>query len=150
MATKWPGKRRVIGTKVSRIDGPEKATGTAKYSYDINRPGLLHAVMLRCPHAHAKIKSIDTSAAEKTPAFKALHIVSRAGTELFFGGAEVLAIAADTEEHAYDAVRAVKVEYDTSLPFAVKEAETLEKKPKTVGPGANVAKTQSPPKPDTF
>ncbi len=143
MATKWPEKRRVIGTKVSRLDGPAKATGTAKYSYDINRPGLLHAVMLRCPHAHAKIKSIDTSAAEKMPGFKALHLISRAGTELLFAGAEVLAIAADTEEHAIDAVRAVKVEYDTSLPFAVKEADTLAKKPATLGKGSNVMRTQA-------
>src|SRR5262245_27684304 len=142
MATKWPGKRRVIGQKISRLDGPEKATGTAKYSYDINRPGMLHAVILRCPHAHAKVKSIDTSAAEKTPGFKALHRIARAGAELSYAGAEVLAIAADTEEHAYDAARAVKVEYDTSLPFAVKEAETLQKKPSTLGKGANVMKTQ--------
>src|SRR5262245_19240348 len=142
MTTKWPGKRRVIGTKVSRIDGPQKATGTAKYSYDIIRPGLLHAVMLRCPHAHARIKSIDTSAAEKIPGFKALHLVARVGAELFYAGAEVLAIAADTEEHAYDAVRAVKVEYDTSLPFAVKEADVLGKNLKTVGPGVNAGKPQ--------
>jgi xanthine dehydrogenase YagR molybdenum-binding subunit len=142
MATRWPEKRRVIGTKVSRIDGPDKATGTAKYSYDINRPGLLHAVMLRCPYPHARIKSIDTSAAEKTPGFKALHIVRRAGEELFYAGAEVLAIAADTEEHAYDAVRAVKVEYD-QLPFAVKEADALNKKLSTVGPGNNAQKPQT-------
>ena len=63
MATSWPQKRRVIGTKVRRLDGPAKATGTAKYSYDINRPGLLHAVMIRSPYAHAKIKSIDTAMA---------------------------------------------------------------------------------------
>ena len=53
----WPKKRRLLGTKVPRLDGPEKATGRAKYSYDINRPGMLHAEILRSPHAHAKIKS---------------------------------------------------------------------------------------------
>jgi CO/xanthine dehydrogenase Mo-binding subunit len=67
MGTAWPEKRRVVGTKVPRLDGPAKSTGKAKYSYDINRPGMLHAVMLRSPYAHAKIQSIDTTAAEKMP-----------------------------------------------------------------------------------
>lgn len=122
MAIKWPENRRVIGTKVPRLDGPEKSTGKAKYSFDINRPGLLHAVMVRCPHAHAKIKKLDTSEAEKTPGFKALYLIAKEGQELFYAGDEILAIAADTEEHALDASRAVKVEYDV-LPFSVKEDE---------------------------
>src|SRR5262249_48473946 len=133
MATKWPEKRRLIGQKTPRIDGPEKATGKAKYSFDIKRPRPLHAGLIRCPHAHAKIKSIDTSAAEKTPGFKALHIIKRAGEELYFAGDEVLALCADTEEHAHDAARAVKVEYDV-LPFTVKEADALAKDNGTVSP----------------
>src|SRR5438876_7568181 len=124
MAEGWPKKRRLLGTKVQRLDGPEKATGKAKYSYDINRPGMLHAVMLRCPHAHARVKSIDTAAAEKMPGVKAVHLVVKAGAELYYAGDEVLAIAADTEERALDAVRAVKVEYD-KLPFLVKEEDAL-------------------------
>src|SRR5262245_31391591 len=108
MATHWPKNRRVIGKKHSRLDGPEKATGRAKYSNDMNRPGLLHAVMLRSPHAHAKIKSIDTSAAEKAPGFKALVIIANAGAEVIYAGQEILALAADTEEHAHDALRLVK------------------------------------------
>ena len=67
MANSWPKERRLIGTKVQRLDGPEKSTGTAKYSYDINRPGMLFAKMLRSPYAHCKIKSLDTSAAEASP-----------------------------------------------------------------------------------
>src|SRR5437588_594618 len=122
MATSWPKKRRLIGTKAPRLDGPDKATGKAKYSYDINRPGMLHAVMLRCPHAHARVKSIDTTAAEKMPGVKAVHLIIKAGAELYYAGEEVLAIAADTEERALDAVRAVKIDYD-KLPFLVKEAD---------------------------
>src|SRR5262245_24106842 len=82
MAEGWPKKRRLLGTKVKRIDGPDKATGRAKYSYDINRKGMLHGIMLRCPHAHAKIKSFDASAARQTPGFKALVVlgVSKTGT----------------------------------------------------------------------
>ncbi|MCI0379184.1 MAG: xanthine dehydrogenase family protein molybdopterin-binding subunit [Gemmataceae bacterium] len=118
----WPTTRRVIGTKVSRLDGPEKATGRAKYSYDINRPGMLHARILRCPHAHARIKSIDTAALEKVAGFRAFHIVRNAGFECRFAGDEVLGVCADTEEHAEDCLRAVRVDYDV-LPHAVKEAD---------------------------
>src|SRR6476620_8613852 len=71
----WPKKRRLLGTRVRRLDGPAKATGRAKYSYDVNRPGMLHGKILRSPHAHAKIKSIDTSALRQVPGFKALVIL---------------------------------------------------------------------------
>ncbi|MFN4258414.1 MAG: xanthine dehydrogenase family protein molybdopterin-binding subunit [Gemmataceae bacterium] len=120
----WPKQRRLIGKDVQRVDGPEKSTGTAKYSFDINRPGMLHAQILRCPYAHAKIKKIDTSAAEKIPGFAALHMIASEGAELDYAGAEVLAIAADTEEHVQDALRAVRVEYEV-LPFLVKEEDAL-------------------------
>ena len=128
----WPQNRRVIGTKVPRLDGPVKATGRAKYSYDINRPGLLHARILRCPHAHARVLNIDTSACERTPGFRALLKLVRdeannwiaRGDEVFFAGAELVAVAADTEEHAEDALRAIRVVY-AELPHLVKENETL-------------------------
>src|SRR5215831_18296574 len=72
----WPKKRRLLGTKIRRLDGPAKATGRAKYSYDVNRPGMLHGKILRCPYAHAKVKSIDTSAAKQTPGFKAIAFIN--------------------------------------------------------------------------
>jgi xanthine dehydrogenase YagR molybdenum-binding subunit len=75
MVTHWPKKRRIIGTRVRRIDGSAKSTGKARYSFDINSPGMLHAVMVRSPHAHAVVLNIDSSAAEKVPGFKALHRV---------------------------------------------------------------------------
>src|SRR5687768_6474227 len=78
MAEGWPKKRRILGTKVKRLDAPEKATGRAKYSYDVNRPGMLHGAILRSPHAHAKIKSLDTSAAKATPGLKALAMIAGA------------------------------------------------------------------------
>src|SRR5437660_5373272 len=107
MAISWPKERRVIGTKVTRLDGPDKATGRAKYSFDINRPGMLHASILRSPYAHAKVKAIDTSVAEKMPGVKAVHVVAEPGKELFFAGDEIVGIAADTEEHLADAIRAI-------------------------------------------
>src|SRR5437764_9789820 len=109
MPNTWPKERRIIGTKIQRLDGPDKSTGRAKYSFDINRPGMLHARILRCPYAHAKINSIDTSAAEKVAGFKALHLQVKPGTELYYAGEEILGIAADTEEHAADALQAIKI-----------------------------------------
>jgi xanthine dehydrogenase YagR molybdenum-binding subunit len=127
----------VIGTKVQRLDGPDKATGRAKYSFDINRPGMLHARILRCPHAHARVTRIDTSAAEKVPGYRAQYIIATPGSpsaELFFAGAEVIAIAADTEEHAEDVLRAIRVDYET-LPFQVKEQDALRNPVRTVAGG---------------
>src|SRR5437867_1729252 len=62
----WPAadKRTHIGKRIDRIDGPAKATGAAKYSYDQNRPGMLWATVLTSPHAHAEITDIDVSAAK--------------------------------------------------------------------------------------
>jgi xanthine dehydrogenase YagR molybdenum-binding subunit len=145
MAT-WPKERRLIGTKVPRVDGPDKATGTAKYSFDINRPGMLHAKMLRCPHAHARLKSLDTSAAEKAPGFKAIHVIARQGQEFYYAGEEVLGLAADTEEHALDALRLVKVEYEV-LDHLVKEEDALKATRATVAKG-NVAKAGADTKGD--
>src|SRR6478735_3810438 len=116
--TAWPEKRRLHGKNLPPADGPLKSTGRAKYSFDINRPGMLHAVMLRSPYAHCKATKIDTTAAEKMPGVKAIHLIVKDGAELYFAGDEVLALAADTEEHARDAVRAVKVDYEV-LPFLV-------------------------------
>ena len=105
MANTWPKERRLIGKEIQRLDGADKATGTAKYSFDINRPSMLHARILRSPHAHATVKALDTSAAEKLPGVKAVHVIAGVGKELFYAGDEIVALAADTEEHAADAVQ---------------------------------------------
>lgn len=218
MAEGWPKKRRLLGTKIKRLDGPDKATGRAKYSYDVNRKGMLQGVVLRCPHPHAKIKSIDTTAARKMPGVKAVLVIgvsrtgivsaidgnklvctvpapkkkdkekdkkgnqpdpkkeepkkdetftvtitptvtlirknqvvkladlkagdpvfveaeqAAVGRELFFAGDEVAAVAADTEEHARDAARAINIEY-TELDFMATEAEVLKDPKKKTTPG---------------
>src|SRR5881398_2366591 len=126
MATSWPKKRRLLGTKINRLDGPDKSTGHAKYSFDINRPGMLHARILRCPHAHAKIKSLDLGPAENMRGVKAVIVIAaaKAGKELFYAGDEVAALAAETEEQARDALRAIKVEYDV-LDHIVQEDDAI-------------------------
>jgi xanthine dehydrogenase YagR molybdenum-binding subunit len=117
---KWPpaGKRFLIGKSFTRLDGPAKSSGRAKYAYDINRPGLLHGKMVLSPYAHAKVKSIDTSAAEKMPGVRAVVVMFEPGKELLWAGQEIVALAADTEEQARDAARAVKIDYEV-LPHLV-------------------------------
>ncbi len=126
---KWPEpeKRSLIGKRISRVDGPEKVSGHAKYTYDLNRPAMLQGKIVRCPHAHAKVISIDTSAAERMPGVKAIKITQGPGTEIQWAGDEILAIAAVDEPTAEDAARAVKVTYEV-LPHLV-----LDDDPKAAG-----------------
>lgn len=117
-----PGTTALIGTRVARVDGPAKVSGGAKYTHDLKRPGMLYARMLRCPYAHARIISIDTSAAEKRPGVAAVHIVQGPGQEIFWAGDDVVAVAAATDQIAADAVRLIRVEYE-KLPHLVNESD---------------------------
>ena len=56
-----------IGSRVLRKEDKRFLTGKGRYTDDLSRPGMKHAVFVRSPHAHAKIKSIDTSAAMSKP-----------------------------------------------------------------------------------
>ncbi len=118
----WPEMkgRKVIGQRLSRLDGIEKSSGKAKYSSDLMPDGLLHAVLLSSPHAHAVVRSIDASAAEKMPGVKSVRIVAKAGTEIQWAGAEIAYVAATSEPAARDAARAIKVNYEV-MPHYVRE-----------------------------
>src|SRR3972149_4909542 len=61
-----------IGTRPIRHDGVDKVTGRASYGADLTMPGMLHGAVLRSPHAHARIVSIDTGPAEAVPGVKAV------------------------------------------------------------------------------
>jgi xanthine dehydrogenase YagR molybdenum-binding subunit len=112
----WPASRAVLGTSVKRLDGPEKVTGRAKYTFDINRPGMLYARIVRSPHPHARVVSVDLSAAKRAPGVRAALVwrdpETTANNRVMFQGDEVAGVAADTEERAIDAARLVKVEYE--------------------------------------
>jgi len=66
------GEFRVVGTRPIRHDGEDKVTGRAKYGADYNLPGMLHGKVLRSPHAHALIKSINTAKALRHPGVHAV------------------------------------------------------------------------------
>jgi xanthine dehydrogenase YagR molybdenum-binding subunit len=123
----WPpeGKRELIGKPISRIDGPAKSSGEARYTHDIVQPGMLITKVYRSPYAHAKITAVDTSTAEKLPGVKAVRIIQGVGKEIQWAGDEIVAVSAVSEQIAEDAVRKVKVEFE-QLPFLVDE-EDLDK-----------------------
>lgn len=126
MTTKydWPpaSQCKWIGKDVPRVDGAAKVSGRATYTYDVNLPGMLYAKVVRCPYAHAKVKSIDTKAAEKTPGFKAVYVIQGPGTEIFWADDDIVAVAAVDEHSAEMAMRAVNVEYAPVLPSLVLDA----------------------------
>src|SRR5215470_1436221 len=95
----WPAaeQRSLIGKRISRVDGPEKVSGRAKYTYDVHRPGMLFGKVVRSPYAHAKVVSIDTSAAEKMAGVKAVHIIQKEGTEIQWAGDDIVVVAAVDE-----------------------------------------------------
>jgi xanthine dehydrogenase YagR molybdenum-binding subunit len=101
-----------VGAPVKRIDGVLKVTGRAKYTYDQHPKGMLWGKILHSPWGSATIKSLDTKAAKALPGVRAIHVFKEAGKPLLYHGDEILAIAADTQEIAEDAIRAVKVEYE--------------------------------------
>ncbi len=115
----------VLGKSVTRKDAIEKAKGEAKYVADIQLPKMLQAKFLRSPHAHAKIKSIDTSRAEVLPGVKCVltyHNVPKVhplrkfeyllDETVHHPGEEVAAVAALTAEIAEEALRLIEVEYE--------------------------------------
>jgi CO/xanthine dehydrogenase Mo-binding subunit len=123
-----------VGISIPRPDGPEKVTGRVQYVADIQAKGLLHAKLLRSPHAHAKIVSIDTSAAKALPGVRAVitakdipHLKKKAPTRahavlaidrVVFMGQPVAAVAADEPSIAEEALDLIKVEYQV-LPASI-------------------------------
>ena len=113
-SAKWPAadKRTLIGKRIERLDGPVKASGAAKYSYDINRPGMLWAKVVISPHARAELVSVDLTAAAALPGVKGTwKDDALIGKEVQYVGQIVAAVAAESEEAAKEAAGRVKVEY---------------------------------------
>src|SRR6185369_4607000 len=113
----WPAERTVLGTPVKRLDGPDKVTGRARYTFNITRPGMLYGRIVRSPHPHARVVSVDLAAAQRAPGVKAALVwkdPADPNNRVMFQGDEVAGVAADTEEHAIDAARLMVVEQGLS------------------------------------
>ncbi|MBL7961851.1 hypothetical protein JNL27_16585, partial [bacterium] len=123
----------IIGERLPKIEGFEKANGSALYTDDIVLPNMLIGKLLRSPHPHALIKRIDTSKAEALPGVKAVMIGNEL-TEMYgvlpasmdetalaiekvrYIGEEVAAVAAIDEETAEKACELIEVEYEILKP----------------------------------
>ena len=136
---------KVVGTRPVRHDGADKVTGRAKYGGDFEMTGMLHGKVLRSPHAHARIKSIDTAAAAALPGVRGivtgadLPIAKKdnpplsaraasenilAGKKALFRGHPIAAVAADSVHIAEEAAALIKVDYET-LPASATVQEAM-------------------------
>ena len=124
---KWPeaDKRTLIGKRISRIDGPHKVSGRAKYSYDINRPGMLFGKIVRspararedCQHRYERGRK---NARRESCAY---HAGCRERNCSMGRRTSVVALAAVDEPTAEDAMHAIKVKYEM-LPHLVTYEQT--------------------------
>ena len=114
--TQWPaGPLTVVGRDARRQDAPERVRGEARFTADIQLPGMLHTAVLRSPYAHARVRSIDFTKALALPGVRgALGPGEAKGLEeeAGFAGAPVAAIAADTFGQAQAALAAVEVDWE--------------------------------------
>ena len=115
---------RLIGKRIPRLSGADKVTGKAKYTFDINRPGMLYGCILRSPVAHATITAIDLSEAEALPGVKAAIPLIEPGKRARYQGQEIAAVAAITDDIAKDAARLIQFDYE-ELPFVVDVDEAM-------------------------
>lgn len=149
-ATSGTKKYKVIGTRPVRHDGVDKVTGRAKYGADIRLSGMLAGVVLRSPHAHAKILSIDVSRAAALPGVRAIatnadladpgnrmcelgegavnlrHLNNNifARDKALYRGHAIAAVAADNIHIAEQAAKLIDVKYEV-LPAAVNVLEAM-------------------------
>ncbi len=117
----WPaGPREVVGRPATRVTGPLRARGEARYTADLRLPGMLHAAVLRSPHAYARVKKIGLERALEAPGVRAAigpgdaHVLV---DEPGFQGEAVAAIAADTYGQARAALELVEVEWEILEPL---------------------------------
>lgn len=132
------GPLNVIGKRGPNIDAVERVTGRAKYTGDIDLPGMLVARVLRSPHPHARIVSIDASRAEALQGVRAVITHRDAPRVMIWGGRQyalndrvrfkgeaVAALAAVDVDTADKALALITVQYDV-LPFVLDPEEALE------------------------
>ena len=157
---------KAIGTRPVRPDGIDKVTGRAAFGADLNLPGMLHGKVLRSPHAHARIRNVDVSAAlaaqgvfavvsgadfpSERPDDLACNVVAR--DKALYHGHAVAAVAARTPAQAEAALDLIEVDYEVldpvlSLEDAMAEGATLVNESQhtngdTTKPPSNIAATQ--------
>ncbi len=149
-------KTQVVGKSIPRVDAYERVSGRAVYPSDLSLPRMLYGAILRSPYPHARVKKLDTTGAEKMKGVRSVISASTGEAEvtwpytkekkvkLFdpecrYEGETIAAVTAETPYQAWDAVRAIKVDYDI-LPFVVDERKALDPKASPVQPEGNRVK----------
>ena len=139
-----------VGRSVPRYELADKLTGSAQYSADISLPGMLHGAIVRSPHPHADVLSVDASEALALPGVRAVVTPADApaarlapdmlvlDTRVRFAGDEVAAVAADDLDTARRAAALVRVEYNV-LPFVTDPVAALEPDAPQIHPHGNLA-----------
>jgi xanthine dehydrogenase YagR molybdenum-binding subunit len=115
-------KHAVVGKPQPRLDAVAKVTGRAKYTHDINLPGMLFAKFVRCPFARATVKAVDVGAALKVEGVKVARQYGR--PEVRYAWQHVAVVAATTRQAAEHAAHLVKVDYEV-LPHAARVEQSL-------------------------
>jgi xanthine dehydrogenase YagR molybdenum-binding subunit len=117
----WPpGARTTVGQRAERVDAQQRIRGEARYTADLSFPGMLHAAILRSPHAHARAGHVDFSRALAAPGVRAVLGPSEAeglDAEAGYHGAPVAAVAADTLGQAMRALELVDVDWELLDPI---------------------------------
>ncbi|MFJ6613410.1 molybdopterin-dependent oxidoreductase [Streptomyces sp. NPDC091289] len=157
--TEDPGAGQAVGRNPGAPAGPLVVTGTARYTFDVDVPGLLHMKLLRSPHPHARIVSLDTAAALRVPGVHLVLTHHDAPERLYstarhehptedpddtrllddtvrYVGQRVAAVVADSEGAAEEGCRRIEVEYE-QLPYVVDPEEAM-------APGAPVIHDKGP------
>ncbi len=116
----WPqqGKAALLGKRHDRIDGVAKASGAARYAYDIIEDNMVLARALGCPHAHCRVKSIDVKPALKVPGVVAAEALKKPGDEIQWQGDLVAVVAGETEGAVAEGLAAIRVQYEVLDVFA--------------------------------
>jgi CO/xanthine dehydrogenase Mo-binding subunit len=117
----WPaGPLTTVGREAPRVDGLERARGEAVYTADVVFPGMLHAAVLRSPHARARVRALDLGPALEAPGVRAALGPGEIGSltgEPGYVGAPVAAIAADTDGQARAALELIDVDWELLDPL---------------------------------
>jgi xanthine dehydrogenase YagR molybdenum-binding subunit len=134
----WPDQLHVLCQPTERLDGPAKVTGQAKYTYDVQPPGVLWGMILRSKWAAATVTKIDLTAAQAMPGVKAAVLAGGESRTVRFYGQELAAVAAETKQQCLDAIRAITVEA-TPQPFVVDLDDAVQPNAPSVFTGSNLS-----------